>query len=73
MAETRRKDDVREDHLKKLSQEKIFEANMASEERVENKRYLRRLQQEQREREIEESLQKVIQRSIESVWKWNTH
>lgn len=59
MAETRRKDDLRDDHLKRLSEEKIFGANMASEERVENKRHIRRIQQEQMEREIEDSLLKV--------------
>ncbi len=37
-AEELRKDDERQQTLKRLRQEKVLEANMASDERVENKR-----------------------------------
>lgn len=55
----RRQDELREDTLKRLSQEKLLEANMASEDRVEDKRFIRRLQTEQKEREMEEAILKV--------------
>jgi hypothetical protein len=45
--------------MKRLAAEKLLEANMASEERVENKRFLGRLQLEAREREIEQALFQV--------------
>lgn len=60
LAENRRKEILREDQLKRIAQEKVLEANLSSEERIENKRFLRRLQQEAKEREMDESIQKVI-------------
>ena len=55
-ASDRQREILREENMKRLSQEKLLEANMDSEERVENKRFLRRLQQEARERNMEEAL-----------------
>lgn len=37
-AENRRKDFEREDNIKSMAKEKLLRANMASDERVENKR-----------------------------------
>ena len=59
LVETRKREDVRDDHLKRLANEKLLEANMDSDERVENKRYIRKLQKEQQERDMEEAMQKV--------------
>lgn len=59
LSENRRKENAREDQIRRISQEKLLEANMASEERVENKRFLRRLQQESQEREMDEAIIKV--------------
>eukprot|EP00794_Sanderia_malayensis_P019520 gene19520-21450_t len=44
--------------------EKLLEANMESEERVENRRFLRRLQQENKEREMAEALKTAEERRI---------
>lgn len=44
-AENRRKEYQREDNKKLVAREKVMLANVASEERVENKRFIRRLQQ----------------------------
>ena len=55
-ASDRQREILREENMKRLSQEKLLEANMDSEERVENKRFLRRLQQEATERNMEEAL-----------------
>lgn len=59
LSENRRKDNLREDQIKSLAQEKILEANLASEERIENRRFLRRLQQEEQERQTDEAIIKV--------------
>ena len=59
LAENRRKEILREDQLKRITQEKVLEANLSSEERIENKRFLRRIQQEAKEREMDEAIQKV--------------
>lgn len=45
--------------MKRLAAEKLVNANMASEERVESKRFLCRLQHEQRERDMEQALFQV--------------
>ena len=58
-AEDRKREILREENMKRLAAEKLLEANMASEERVENKRFLGRLQLEAREREIEQALFQV--------------
>ena len=44
-AEIRRKEYQREDNKKLVAQERIMRANVACDERVENKRFIRRLQQ----------------------------
>ena len=44
-AENRRKEYQREDNKKLVAQERIMRANVACAERVENKRFTRRLQQ----------------------------
>ena len=59
LAESRRKEIAREDQIKRISQERILEANMASEERIENKRFLRRRRQEETEREMDEAIRNV--------------
>lgn len=58
--EDRRREILREENMKRLAAEKLLDANMASEERVENKRFLSRLQLEAREREMEQALFQVI-------------
>ena len=63
-ADDRRREILREENVKRLSAEKLLEANMASEERVENKRFLCRLQMEAREREMEDALFRVRNRNI---------
>lgn len=45
--------------LQFVLQEKILQANMKSEERVEERRYLKRLQQEKTEQELEDGIRKV--------------
>lgn len=59
LADNRRKEIAREDQIKRINQERTLEANMASEERIENKRFLRRLHQEATEREMDEGIRKV--------------
>lgn len=44
-AENRRKEYQREDNKRLVSQERMMRANVACDERVENKRFIRRLQQ----------------------------
>lgn len=44
-AENRRKEYQREDNKKLVAQERMMRANVACDERVENKRFIRRLQQ----------------------------
>lgn len=59
LADNRKKEFAREDQIKRINQERILEANMDSEERIENKRFLRRLHQEATEREMDEGIRKV--------------
>lgn len=59
LAESRRKENQREDQVKRITQEKILEANLASEEKIENRRFLRKLQQEEQERQTNEAIIKV--------------
>eukprot|EP00118_Oscarella_pearsei_P026426 m.309881 g.309881 ORF g.309881 m.309881 type:complete len:498 (+) comp48395_c0_seq1:37-1530(+) len=54
--ENRRKEYVIEDHMKTLSKDRTLRANLASDERVENKRLLRQLQQEQQEINMENAI-----------------
>ena len=44
-AENLRQEAIREDRKKEIAREKVFHANLACDERVENKRFLRRLEQ----------------------------
>ena len=44
-ADNRRKEYQREDNMRLVAQDRILRANMASEERVETKRFVRKLQQ----------------------------
>ena len=44
-AENRKRENEREDHMRMVSQDRMLRATMASDERVENKRFIRRLQQ----------------------------
>lgn len=59
LVENRRKENEREDQLRRITQEKILEANLASEEKIENRRFLRKLQQEEQERQFNEAIVKV--------------
>ena len=59
LTDNRRKENLREDQLKRLGQEKILEANLASEEKIENRRFLRRIQVEEQERQTNEAIVKV--------------
>lgn len=55
----RRQEDYREDTIRRLHEEKRLEANMSHEERISEKRFIRRTMMEQKEREMEEAILKV--------------
>ena len=55
-AENRRRECEREDNRRLVAREKLMRANVAAEERVENKRFVRRLQEEKTERDMEERI-----------------
>lgn len=59
--QNRRREMDREETARRIQQEKILEANMSSDDRVEERRFLKRLQQENMERETEEAIQKAQQ------------
>ena len=59
------RDQRRGEDLKSLKWQELQTANLASEERSEAKRFIRRMQQEDREREMEEAIMKVSQHSAE--------
>ena len=59
--QSRRREEHREDTLKRLAHDQMMAANLASEDRVEDIRFLRRLQAEKKEREMEEAIIKVCQ------------
>ena len=61
------RDQRRGEDLKNLKWQELQSANLASEERSEAKRFIRRMQQEDREREMEEALTKVC--SCSTAWK----
>ena len=44
-SENRKREYQREDHMRMVAQDRVLRANVASEERVENKRFIRRVQQ----------------------------
>lgn len=56
---SRAQEDARLDTQKQLVWDRIQVANARSEERVETKRFLRQLQQEEKERAMEEAILKV--------------
>ncbi|XP_065841752.1 meiosis-specific nuclear structural protein 1-like [Oscarella lobularis] len=55
-ADNRRREYVIEDHMRTLAKDRMLRANMSSDERVENKRLLRQMQQEQSEIGLERSI-----------------
>lgn len=55
----RMREECREDTLRQMKHDQILMANLQSEDRVENKRAIRRNQIEQREQEMEDSIMKV--------------
>ena len=56
----RRQEEVREETLRNLGREKMLESNMNRESRLEDKRFIRTQMMEQKEREMEETMLKVI-------------
>ena len=59
LQQTRRQEEMREDRVKQLAHERRLEANMLGDDRVEDKRFIRRMQMEKKEREMEEAILKV--------------
>ena len=59
LEQSRRVEENREDTLKLLAREQMERANMASDERVETKRFLRAQMKAEKEREMEEAILKV--------------
>lgn len=55
---SRRQEEFRQDTIHRLDQDKILEANMSNEDRLSEKRYLRRMMMEQKEREMEDAILK---------------
>jgi hypothetical protein len=55
----RQAEEHREDSIKNLAWEQLQMANMQSEDRAENKRILRQMMQEQKEREMLETIERV--------------
>ena len=56
----RRREERRVDDLKGLAWDQMQNANLACETRAEDRRFIRRAQQEQKERDMEEAIMKVI-------------
>ncbi|XP_060715305.1 meiosis-specific nuclear structural protein 1 isoform X1 [Tachysurus vachellii] len=61
IANFRQQEEKREDHKRRVTKDKQIHANLKNEERVEMKRYLRTLQDEEYERQMEESYIKAEQ------------
>lgn len=55
----RKQEEMREDQTKRIAKERQLQANLQCEERVEKKRFLRKMQDEEYGKQIEESLLKV--------------
>ena len=55
-ADERRKEYDRDDHLKMVAQDRLLRSNMAADERVEAKRFVRQLQQEHQERDMQQKI-----------------
>ncbi|KAL4660696.1 meiosis-specific nuclear structural protein 1 isoform X2 [Arapaima gigas] len=59
LAKSQREDEWREDQIKDIMKENHMHASLLTEDKVERKRYLRKVQEEQRERQIDEALLKA--------------
>ena len=59
ISEFRRQEEQREDQTKRITKDRQMQANLMSEERLEKKRYLRKVQDELHESQIEDALIKV--------------
>lgn len=59
LTEFRQQEERRDDQSRRLAKEKQIQANIENEERVEMKRYLRKMQDEEYERQMEEAYLKV--------------
>lgn len=57
--ENRRQEEIREDQGKRVAKDRQLQANLQCEDRVEKKRFLRRLQDEEYGKTLEETLRKV--------------
>ncbi|KAF5897764.1 integrin alpha-11-like, partial [Clarias magur] len=64
LAQFRRQEERREDEHRRVAKEKQIQANLKTEERVEMKRYLRMMQDEEYERQMEEAFLKAEQDRI---------
>ncbi|MBN3323993.1 MNS1 protein, partial [Atractosteus spatula] len=64
IAEARRQEVIREDQMKHIAQGRQMQAHLMSEERLEKKKYLRKIQDENHERQIEEALLKAEEERI---------
>ncbi|XP_064387489.1 meiosis-specific nuclear structural protein 1-like [Halichondria panicea] len=64
-ADDRRKESQKDDHMRLVAQDKSLRATLAADERVENKRFIRRLQQETKESEMAQRIEAAaIEREI---------
>ena len=61
---SRQADEQRQDSLKQQKWEQMQQANMLAEDRAEDRRYLRRMQMEQKERDMEEAILKVKEQDL---------
>ena len=52
----RRKECERDDHLRMVAQDRLLRSNMAADERVEAKRFVRQLQQERQEQDMQHKI-----------------
>lgn len=59
LADFRRQEERREDQSRRVAKEKQIQANLKNEERVEMKRYLRQMQDEEYEQQMEEAYLRV--------------
>lgn len=55
-ADERRKEYERDDHLKMVAQDRLLRSNLAADERVEAKRFVRQLQQERQEHDTQQKI-----------------
>lgn len=60
----RRQEMNREETVRNLAREKMLESNMNRETRLEDKRFLRQQQQELKEREMEDTILKVMRQGL---------